>query len=131
MTNSRACPTIGRFIVQAQRTGVVIVIVAAGSRRRARIRMTSAEWTPSLSAVAQAVSTAGRPSLSTGQDIDHLPVAALHSRELPTRPVQCGQKDPILEGCAEYRRAFDFLRFGASELSFVSGDVTRRKTGVS
>ncbi|ANW01662.1 hypothetical protein LMTR13_17260 [Bradyrhizobium icense] len=72
--------------------------------------MTSAEWTPSFSAVAQAVSTAGRPSLSTGQDIDHLHHPAL--RELPTHLVQCGRKDPTLEGCAEYRRAFDFLRFG-------------------
>ena len=37
-----------------------------GSRCRARIlRMTSAEWTPSASASAQAASTAGSPSMST------------------------------------------------------------------
>src|SRR5271155_2325684 len=47
-------------------SGVMIVIGGAGSRRRARMLMTtSAEWTPSRSASRQAASTAGSPSLST------------------------------------------------------------------
>ena len=43
-------------------SGVMIVAGGPGSRRRERmLRMTSAEWTPSLRASAQAASTAGRP----------------------------------------------------------------------
>jgi hypothetical protein len=44
----------------------MIVIGAAGSRRRARMLMiAAAEWTPSRNVSPQETSTAGSPSLST------------------------------------------------------------------
>src|SRR5919106_4686409 len=84
-------------------SGVMIVTGGPGSRRRARMfRITSAEWTPSLSASAQAASTAGSPSVSTAPRISTIcrsPSGAARSlrrtRSMAAGSTQCLNGAPL------------------------------------
>src|SRR5258707_13910336 len=84
-------------------------MVAAGSRSRRRAKMlrtTSAEWTPSLSAWAQAASTSGMPSVSTAARILTICHAAVvRACKLAPDPLQGAREDPVPERRAVAQRA--------------------------
>src|SRR6202035_5779980 len=63
-------------------------------------RPTSAEWTPSARASAQAASTAAKPSVSTADSTLTISVAIIRAPQLTPHELQAGRQEPVLEGGA-------------------------------